>query len=179
MQGYDAVLITGTDEHGQKVERSPRAAGKTPEEFTTVIADEFRQQWEKLGLKIDRFQRTTDPQHHQVVQELFQPLPGERLHLQGRLHRPVLRLRRAVRERCQARRPCPDCGRPTETVTEENYFFKLSAFTGTLLELYEQNPDFIQPETRRNEVLSFRQAGPDATCPSAAPPSKWGIPVPD
>ncbi len=74
MQGYDVVLTTGTDEHGQKVERSAKAAGKTPEEFTKIISDEFRQQWERLGLKIDRFQRTTNPQHHKKVQEIFRSL---------------------------------------------------------------------------------------------------------
>ncbi len=72
MQGYDAVLITGTDEHGQKVERAAEAAGKTPQEFTDAIAAEFRTQWEMLGIRVDRFIRTTDPQHHKVVQWLFQ-----------------------------------------------------------------------------------------------------------
>ena len=140
MQGYDAVLTTGTDEHGQKVERSARAAGKTPEEFTTIIAEEFRQQWEKLGLKIDRFQRTTNPQHHLVVQDLFR-----RCLENGYIYKSAYSGQYCVSDELYVNDakpgdPCPDCGRPTETVTEENLFFKLSAFTGQLLELLRAEP---------------------------------------
>jgi methionyl-tRNA synthetase len=178
MQGYEAVLTTGTDEHGQKVERSARAAGKTPEEFTTIIAEEFRQQWEKLGMKIDRFQRTTDPHHHKVVQDLF-----ERCLKNGYIYKGAYTGQYCFFDEYYASDvkpgdPCPDCGRPTETVTEENLFFKLSAFTGKLIELHEQNPDFLQPEARRNEVLSFLRQGLNDLSISRTT-IKWGIPVPN
>jgi methionyl-tRNA synthetase len=178
MQGYEAVLTTGTDEHGQKVERSARAAGKSPEEFTTIIAEEFRRQWEKLGLKIDRFQRTTDPRHHRVVQDLF-----ARCLKNGYIYKSAYTGQYCFFDEYYASEakpgdPCPDCGRPTETVTEENLFFKLSAFTEKLIELHEKNPDFLQPETRRNEVLSFLRQGLNDLSISRTT-IKWGIPVPD
>jgi methionyl-tRNA synthetase len=177
MQGCHAVLTTGTDEHGQKVERSARAAGKTPEEFTTIIAEEFRRQWEKLGLKIDRFQRTTNPQHHQVVQDLF-----HRCLKNGYIYKSAYTGQYCFFDElyvseAKPGEACPDCGRPTETVTEENLFFKLSAFTGKLIELHEQNPGFLQPETRRNEVLAFlRQGLTDLSISRTT--IQWGIPVP-
>ncbi len=178
MQGYQAVLTTGTDEHGQKVERSARAAGKTPEEFTTIIAEEFRGQWQKLGLKIDRFQRTTCPQHHKVVQELFR-----RCYQNGFIYKSAYTGQYCFFDElyvsdAKPGDPCPDCGRPTETVTEENLFFKLSAFTEKLIELHEQNPDFLMPETRRNEVLAFLRQGLNDLSISRTT-IKWGIPVPD
>jgi methionyl-tRNA synthetase len=178
MQGYDAVLTTGTDEHGQKVERSARAAGKTPEEFTTIIAEEFRQQWEKLGMKIDRFQRTTDPQHHKVVQDLFDRCLKNGYIYKGAYTGQYCFFDEYYASDAKPGDPCPDCGRPTETVTEENLFFKLSAFTARLIELHEQNPDFLQPEARRNEVLSFLRQGLNDLSISRTT-IKWGIPVPD
>jgi methionyl-tRNA synthetase len=177
MQGYDAVLTTGTDEHGQKVERSAKAAGKTPQEFTDVISNEFREQWQNLGLHIDRFMRTTDQRHHKVVQDLFQ-----RCMKNGYIYKGSYTGQYCVSDElyvsdAKPGDPCPDCGRPTETVTEENYFFKLSAFQDRLLELYEKQPDFILPEARRNEVLSFLKQGlTDLSITRTT--IKWGIPVP-
>ncbi len=178
MQGYEAVLTTGTDEHGVNVERAALRIGKSPREFSDVIAEEFRTQWEKLGLKIDRFQRTTSPQHAKVVQELF-----ERCRKNGYVYKsaytgpycPFDNL--FVTEAEKAGDPCPLCGRPTEAVTEENFFFKLSAFQDRLLELYETQPDFIQPESRRNEVISFVKSGlSDLSVTRTS--ITWGIPVP-
>ncbi len=177
MQGYQAVLTTGTDEHGQKVERSARAAGKTPEEFTAIIAEEFRAQWERLGLKIDRFRRTTNPQHHRVVQDLFQRCLDNGHIYKGSYTGQYCLYDELYVSDAQPGAPCPDCGRPTETVTEENYFFRLSSFASRLLELYESQPDFIQPETRRNEVAAFvRQGLSDLSISRTT--IKWGIPVP-
>ena len=160
MQGYDAVMFTGTDEHGQKVERAAQAAGKTPQDFTDTISAEFRKQWEKLNIRVDRTIRTTDPRHHKVVQWLF-----ERCLENGYIYKGSYTGQYCVYDELYVNEakpgdPCPECGRPTETVTEENYFFKLSAFTEKLLELYETQPDFIQPETRRNEVISFVRQRP-------------------
>jgi methionyl-tRNA synthetase len=177
MQGYDAVMFTGTDEHGQKVERAAEATGKTPQEFADVISAEFRKQWEKLNIRVDRTMRTTDPRHHRVVQWLFQRCLDN-----GFIYRGSYTGQYCVYDELYVNEagpgdPCPECGRPTDTVTEENYFFKLSAFTQKLLDLYESQPDFIQPEARRNEVLSFVRQGLNDLSISRTT-LKWGIPLP-
>ena len=177
MQGYDAVMFTGTDEHGQKVERAAQAAGKSPQEFTDTIAAEFQAQWEKLNIRVDRTIRTTDPRHHKKVQWLF-----ERCLANGYIEKGSYTGQYCVYDELYVNdaKPgdnCPDCGRPTETVTEENYFFKLSAFTDKLLELFETQPGFIQPDTRRNEVLAFVKHGLNDLSISRTT-LKWGIPLP-
>jgi methionyl-tRNA synthetase len=176
MQGYDAVLTTGTDEHGQKIERAAKAAGQTPEEFTTVIAEEFRQQWKTLDLAIDRFQRTTSPQHHKVVQDLFTRCLNNGYVYKGSYTGQYCVSCELYVNDAKPGDPCPDCGRPTETVTEENYFFKLSAFQEKLIEL-NSDPEFLQPETRRNEVLAFLKQGLNDLSISRTT-IKWGIPLP-
>jgi methionyl-tRNA synthetase len=178
MQGYDVVLTTGTDEHGQKVERSAAAAGKSPEEFTAVISNEFREQWRKLGIEADRFQRTTNPAHHKVVQDLFKRCLANGYIYKGSYTGQYCFHDELYVNEAKPGDPCPECGRPTETVTEENYFFKLSAFQQKLLELYENQPDFIQPDIRRNEVISFVKQGLSDLSISRTT-IKWGIPVPD
>ena len=177
MQGHDAVLFTGTDEHGQKVERSAEAAGKTPEEFTRVIAGEFQKQWETLGIRIDRTIRTTDPRHHKTVQWLFEKCLKNGYVYKGSYTGQYCVYDELYVNDAKPGDPCPECGRPTETVTEENYFFKLSAFTERLLKLYEDNPDFVQPESRRNEVVSFVRHGLQDLSISRTT-IKWGIPLP-
>ncbi|HEX5432185.1 MAG TPA: methionine--tRNA ligase, partial [Bryobacteraceae bacterium] len=177
MQGYEAVLATGTDEHGVNVERAALAAGKTPQEYTDVIAEEFRSQWKILGLEIDRFQRTTSPQHAKVVQDLFLRCKQNGFVYKGHYTGQYCIFDNAYVNDAKPGDPCPDCGRPTETVTEENFYFKLSAFQDKLLDLYEDRPEFIQPETRRNEVLAFvRQGLQDLSISRTS--IKWGIPVP-
>jgi hypothetical protein len=104
MQGYEAVLTTGSDEHGVNVERAAQRAGKTPQEFCDAIAGEFERQWQLLGLQIDHFQRTTSPQHARVVQDLFERCRKNGYVYKGFLHRPVLHLRQPLRQRSQARR---------------------------------------------------------------------------
>ncbi len=177
MQGFDAVLFTGTDEHGQKVERSAEAAGKSPQEFTDTISAEFRAQWEKLNIRIDRTIRTTDPRHTKVVQWLFQRCVDNGYIYKGSYTGQYCVYDELYVNEAKPGDPCPECGRTTETVTEENYFFKLSAFTERLLELYENDPGFIQPETRRNEVMSFVRAGLNDLSISRTT-LKWGIPLP-
>ncbi len=177
MQGYDVVLTTGTDEHGQKIERSAEAAGKTPQELTDIVSEEFRKQWEVLGLKIDRFQRTTSPQHAEVVRDLF-----TRCLENGYIYKGSYTGQYCVSDELYVNDakpgdPCPECGRITETVTEENYFFKLSDFTDKILQFHEANPEFLQPETRRNEVLAFLRQGLNDLSISRTT-IKWGIPLP-
>jgi methionyl-tRNA synthetase len=177
MQGYDVVLATGTDEHGQKIERAAAAAGKSPKEFTDVISEEFSRQWSELGLHIDRFQRTTSKAHAAVVQDLFQ-----RCLANGHVYKGSYTGQYCVSDElyvtdAKPGDPCPDCGRITETVTEENYYFRLSEFRDRLLDLYASHPDFILPETRRNEVLAFVKGGLQDLSISRTT-IKWGIPVP-
>jgi len=177
MQGYDVTLATGTDEHGVNVERAALAAGKTPLEYTNVIAEEFRRQWQILELGIDRFQRTTAANHAQVVQNLFLRCKENGYVYKGHYTGQYCIFDNAYINDAKPGDPCPDCGRPTETVTEENYYFKLSAFTDRLLDLYMNQPDFIQPEIRRNEVMAFvRQGLKDLSISRTT--VKWGIPVP-
>jgi methionyl-tRNA synthetase len=177
MEGYEAYLTTGTDEHGQKIERAAKAAGKSPEEFTNVISNEFRRQWESLDLGIDFFQRTTSPEHAKVVQDLFRRCYENGYIYQGSYTGQYCFFDELYVSDAKPGDPCPDCGRPTETVTEENFFFKLSQFQDYLLKLYEDDPDFIQPETRRNEVIAFVKQGL-ADLSISRTTIKWGIPVP-
>ncbi len=155
MQGYDAVLTTGSDEHGVNVERAAERTGKTPQEFCDVIAAEFRKQWQLLGLDIDYFQRTTDPKHARSGAGFVQALPPKRLYLQGFVHRPILHLRQSLRQRRQAGRSLSRLRAAHRNRHGRELFLQAFGFTDRLLELYESRPDFIQPESRRNEVLSF------------------------
>ncbi len=176
MQGFDAVLTTGTDEHGQKVERSAAAMGLAPLEFATIVSNEYRKVWDQIGIQYDNFIRTTEPRHHETVRWLF-----ERCRERGYVYKGSYTGQYCVHDEFYVNEAgpgdnCPTCGRPTETVTEENYFFKLSAFQERLLKHYEDNPDFIQPEARRNEVVSFVRGGLQDLSISRTS-IKWGIPV--
>ena len=177
MQGYEPVILTtGTDEHGQKIERAAAAAGRSPQKFTDLVSQEFRRQWEVLGLQTDRFQRTTDPKHARVVQDLFDRCLKNGYVYKGNYTGQYCVFDELYVSEAKPGDPCPDCGRPTETVTEENFYFKLSAFQDRLLKLYEDQPDFILPETRRNEVLAFVKQGLRDLSISRTT-IKWGIPV--
>ena len=176
MQGYEAFVTTGSDEHGVNVERAALRVGKSTLEFCDVIAAEFKKEWERLGLQIDFFQRTTSPQHAKVVLDLF-----ERCRKNGYIYKGSYTGQYCIYDNLYVNEakpgdPCPDCGRPTETITEENFFFKLSAFQERLLHLYEEQPDFIRPETRRNEVISFVKGGLSDLSITRTN-IKWGIPV--
>jgi methionyl-tRNA synthetase len=177
MQGFEPVILTtGTDEHGQKIERAASAAGRSPQKFADVISQEFRRQWEILGLQIDRFQRTTDPKHARVVQDLFNRCLQNGYIYKGAYTGQYCVFDELYVSEAKPGDPCPDCGRPTETVTEENFYFKLSEFQDRLLKLYEEQPDFILPETRRNEVIAFVKQGLRDLSISRTT-IKWGIPV--
>ncbi len=174
--GIETWFLTGTDEHGQKIERSAKAAGCTPEEFATNVSGEFRGLWDRLGLTYDDFIRTTEPRHIRGVQHLFKTLCDK-----GYIYKGSYTGQYCVSDEAYVDGPpgtlCPDCGRPTETVSEENYFFKLSAFERKLLEFYEANPDFMGPESTRREVVSFVRSGLKDVSVSRSTLS-WGIPVP-
>jgi methionyl-tRNA synthetase len=176
MLGFHAVLTTGSDEHGVNVERSAERAGKSPQVFCDAIAAEFARQWNVLSLGIDHFQRTTDPRHAAVVQDLFDRCRGNGYVYKGSYSGQYCIFDNLYVNDAAPGDPCPDCGRPTETIAEENFFFKLSAFAERLLALYESQPDFIQPESRRNEVVAFvRQGLTDISITRTN--IKWGIPV--
>jgi methionyl-tRNA synthetase len=174
----DTWFLTGTDEHGQKIERAAQAAGKTPQLFTDEISAEFRALWDRMGLTYDDFVRTTSDRHKRGVQALWRKIRDN-----GYIYKGTYTGQYCVSDELyvDAVGPgalCPDCGRPTETVHEENYYFKLSAFQDQLIRLYTEQPDFVRPETRRNEVLSFVRGGLRDLSISRSTFS-WGIPVPD
>ncbi len=177
MLGADTFFLTGTDEHGQKIERAAQAAGKTPQQYADEISAEFRNLWKRMGISNDDFIRTTEERHKKRAQALFR-----RIRDNGYIYKGTYTGQYCVSDElyvdgAKPGDPCPTCGRITETVHEENYFFKLSAFQDKLLELYA-NPEFIRPETRRNEVISFVRSGLRDLSVSRSTFS-WGIPVPD
>jgi methionyl-tRNA synthetase len=178
MQGFHAILATGTDEHGVNVERAALAQGKTPRAYTDTISEEFRQQWQILGLNIDRFERTTSDRHALCVQDLFRRCRERGQVYKGQYSGQYCIFDNAYVNDAKPGDPCPDCGRPTETVVEENFYFRLSEYTEKLLTLYEEQPNFIQPEARRNEVITFVKQGlKDLSITRTS--IKWGVPVPD
>jgi methionyl-tRNA synthetase len=175
--GAETFFLTGTDEHGQKIERAAQAAGKTPQRYADEISAEFRQLWKRMGISNDDFIRTTEDRHKKRVQELFRKIRDN-----GYIHKGTYTGQYCVSDElyvdgAQPGDPCPTCGRITETVHEENYFFKLSAFQDKLLALYAK-PGFIRPEARRNEVISFVRSGLRDLSISRST-FTWGIPVPD
>ncbi len=176
MRGFDVLFLTGTDEHGQKIERSAEKAGKTPQEFAACVSNEFRTLWDRMGLTYDDFIRTTEERHKRGVQHLFCELQKR-----GFIYKGTYSGQYCVWDELYVEGPpgtaCPDCGRITETVSEENYFFKLSAFQDKLLGYYEEHPEFIRPEARRNEVISFVRGGLRDLSISRTS-FNWGIPVP-
>jgi methionyl-tRNA synthetase len=175
--GAETFFLTGTDEHGQKIERAAQAAGKTPQQYADEISGEFRQLWKRMGISNDDFIRTTEDRHKKRVQELFRKIRDNGYIYKGTYTGQYCVSDELYVDGAQPGDACPTCGRITETVHEENYFFKLSAFQDKLLALYA-NPEFIRPEARRNEVISFVKSGLRDQSISRSTFS-WGIPVPD
>ncbi len=177
--GNDVFFLTGTDEHGQKVERAAKAKGMTPQAFTDQISGTFRHLFEHLGITNDDFIRTTEPRHHKAAQAIWR-----RVRERGFLYKATYEGwycavdEAFVPETQLANGRCPDCGGAVERVSEESYFFKLSAFEQPLLELYDRHPDFVTPDIRRNEVVSFVKGGLRDLSVSRTS-LKWGVPVPD
>lgn len=171
-------FLTGSDEHGQKIERAARQAGKDPAEYTDEIVATFQALWARLGVSYDDFIRTTEPRHTTIVQQIFQ-----KLYEQGDIYKSVYEGWYCTP--CEAfwvesrlvEGKCPDCERPVERVREEGYFFRMSRYADRLLAYIEAHPQFIQPSTRRNEMVSFIKQGLEDLCVSRTT-FDWGIPVP-
>lgn len=178
MRGYDTWFLTGSDEHGQKIQRSAKTKGMEPKEYVDNIVVGFKHLWSALEISYNDFIRTTEPRHKKVVQEIF-----VKLHQQGDIYKSQYEgwyctpCETFWTERQAEGRVCPDCGRPVEMVKEESYFFKMSKYAGRLLEHIEDNPEFIQPVTRRNEMRNFIKQGLEDLCVTRTT-FDWGIPVP-
>ena len=175
MMGDEAYLTTGTDEHGTNVERSARKAGWEPQLFADRVSDAFRREWDELGFDYDFFRRTTDPRHAKAVHEIFL-----RCQKAGYIYKSSYTGKYHVSDEAfvtdeEAAQADPD---KIIELTEENYFFKLSAFEDKLLELYSKPPYFVEPESRRNEVISFVKEGLKDLSISRST-LKWGIPLPN
>lgn len=178
LEGYDVYFQTGTDEHGQKIQEKAEKAGITPKEYVDNVAGEVKRIWDLMNTSYDNFVRTTDADHEKQVQKIF-----KKLYDQGDIYKGEY-----VGKYCTPCESfftdsqlvdgkCPDCGRPVQEAKEEAYFFKLSKYQDRLMKHIEQNPDFIQPESRKNEMINnFIKPGLQDLCVSRTS-FKWGIPV--
>jgi methionyl-tRNA synthetase len=179
LRGYDVMYLTGTDEHGQKIQRRAKEAGKSPQEFVDEIVAGIKELWKKLDISYDDFIRTTQERHKKVVQKIFQRLLDQGdIYLgeyEGWYCTPCESF---WTERQLKDGKCPDCGRPVDKVREKSYFFRMSKYVDRLLQYYEENPEFIQPESRKNEMIqNFIKPGLEDLCVSRTT-FDWGIPVP-
>jgi methionyl-tRNA synthetase len=178
MEGYDVFFVTGSDEHGNKIAQSAEQHGKKPKEWADEVVAKFKEAWEKLNVSYDLLIRTTDDYHEAGVQKLFEVIRDNGFVYLGDYEGWYCVPDEAFWTETQiVSGNCPDCGRPVERVKEKSYFFKLSAFQEKLLEHIRANPGFIEPETRRNEVVSRIQQGLNDLSISRIT-VKWGIPVP-
>ncbi|NPA16041.1 MAG: methionine--tRNA ligase [Deferribacteres bacterium] len=178
-KGYDVFFLTGTDEHGQKIEKSAKEKGLSPKELADKVVVNFKKLWEKFNISYDHFIRTTDDYHERCVQEIF-----EKLYKQGDIY--LGEYEGWYCTPCESfwsksqlidEKFCPDCRREVERVKEESYFFRLSKYQDALLKFYEENPDFVKPKTRMNEIISFVKQGLNDISISRTT-FRWGIPVP-
>ena len=178
LKGKDVFFLTGSDEHGQKIENKAKEAGVTPKEYVDKIIANAKDLWEALGISYDKFIRTTDSYHEKAVQKIF-----KKLYDQGDIY--LGSYEGLYCTPCESfwtesqliDGKCPDCGRDVHLVKEESYFFKLSKYQDRIIKLYEEHPEFIQPESRKNEMLNnFIKPGLDDLCVSRTSFS-WGIPV--
>ncbi len=177
-RGYDVFFLTGTDEHGQKIERKAQEAGSSPKEYVDKIVANSKELWKVLGINYDKFIRTTDKEHMDCVGKIF-----EKLYNQGDIYKSEYEglyctpCESFYTESQLINGKCPDCGREVEKVKEESYFFKLSKYEDRLKKLFKETPEFLEPETRRNEMFSsFLSQGLTDVCVSRTT-FKWGIPV--
>ena len=178
MQGYDVMFLTGTDEHGQKIQDKAAAKGVTPKEYVDAIVATVKDLWKTMDVSYDRFIRTTDDYHVKSVQKIF-----TKLHDQGDIYKSTYK--GMYCKPCESfwteaqlkDGKCPDCGGPVYEAEEEAYFFKTSKYADRLLKYYDEHPDFIQPATRKNEMIAFIKQGLQDTCVSRTSVS-WGIQVP-
>lgn len=177
-EGYDVFFQTGTDEHGQKVEQKAAEKGLTPKEFVDEVAGTVKSIWDMMNTSYDKFIRTTDEYHEKQIQKIFKKLYEQgdiyKGHYEGMYCTPCETFFTASQLKDGK---CPDCGREVEAAKEEAYFLKLSKYTDRLIEHINNNPDFIRPESRKNEMMNnFILAGLQDLCVSRTS-FKWGIPV--
>ncbi|MBS5799783.1 MAG: methionine--tRNA ligase [Clostridiales bacterium] len=178
LRGYDVMFLTGTDEHGQKIERRAAEEGVTPQAFVDGIVDWIKDLWKTMDISYDKFIRTTDADHKATVQKIFKALYDKgdiyKSEYEGMYCTPCETF---FTEHQLVDGKCPDCGRPVEKVKEESYFFKLSKYQDRIIKHIEDHPEFIQPQTRQNEMLNnFLRPGLEDLCVSRTS-FKWGIPV--
>ena len=181
MTGHDVFFLTGTDEHGQKIERYAEKAGSTPQDYADMITAGFKRLWELMDISNDGFIRTTDKHHMECVQKVF-----KKLYDQGDIYKSEYSGHYCAQceafwtetQLKEAGGVCPDCGRPTELAKEEAYFLRVSKYAPRLIEHIRQNPGFIQPVSRANEMLNnFLLPGCEDLCVTRST-FKWGVPVP-
>ncbi len=178
MTGHDVMFLTGLDEHGQKIAQAAEEHGMDPQSWVDAIAPSFKATWEMLGISYDDFIRTTEPRHKRGVQAFW-----TELHDRGYLYQGTYEGWYCVPDETYWTEEqledgtCPQCGRDVQFIREDNWFFKLSEFQQPLLDFYESHPGFVQPETRRNEVISFVQGGLKDLSISRTN-FTWGVPLP-
>jgi len=178
LMGDDVWFLTGTDEHGQKIEKKAKETKESPQELADRVVERYRAAWTRYGITYDDFIRTTEARHKKTVQELVAQLmkTGD-IYLGSYEGLYCVPDERYLTETEVVDGKCPDCGRPVEKLKEESYFFKMSAYQDRLLEHIKKNPDFIFPESRKNEVLGFIQQGLRDISVSRTT-IQWGIPMP-
>jgi len=177
MQGYDVMFLTGTDEHGQKIEINAEKEGVTPKEYVDKIVAGFQDLWKLLNISNDRFIRTTDDYHVKAVQKIFKTLFDKGEIYKGQYEGWYCTPCESFWTETQLKDgKCPDCGREVKKANEEAYFFRMSKYADRLLKLYEDQPNFIQPESRKNEMINFIKQGLEDLCVSRTS-FTWGIPV--
>lgn len=176
--GYDAFYLTGTDEHGQKIQKKAEEAGVSPQEYVDKIVANAKDLWKTLNISYDKFIRTTDSEHVLCVQKIF-----KKLYDNGDIYKSVYKglyctpCESFWTETQLVDGKCPDCGREVSEVSEEAYFFKLSKYQDRLMKYYEDNPTFIEPQSRKNEMINnFIKPGLEDLCVSRTS-FNWGIPV--
>ncbi len=179
MKGYDTMFLTGSDEHGQKIERKAKEAGQKPQEYVEGIVVSFKQLWQELGVEYDDFIRTTEDRHEKIIQKIF-----EMLYQKGDIYKGKYQgwyctpCESFWNEReLDEEKLCPDCERSLEWIEEENYFFKMKKYSDRLLNHIKNHPEFIQPESRRNEMINYIEDGLEDLSVSRTS-FDWGIPVP-
>ncbi|MGN1401625.1 MAG: methionine--tRNA ligase [Bacillus sp. (in: firmicutes)] len=179
LRRFDVRYLTGTDEHGQKIQRKAAEEGITPQQYVDGMAVKIKELWKKLDISYDDFIRTTDERHKQGVEKIFKQLLDQGdIYLDQYEGWYCTPCESFFTERQVENGNCPDCGRPVEKVKEESYFFKMSKYADRLLQFYEENPEFIQPESRKNEMINnFIKPGLEDLAVSRTT-FDWGIKVP-
>ena len=178
LTGYDVFYLTGTDEHGLKIQKKAEEAGVTPQEYVDEIVGNAKDLWKSLNISYDKFIRTTDKEHVECVQKIF-----KKLYDQGDIYKGEYKglyctpCESFWTETQLVDGKCPDCGRDVNEVSEEAYFFRLSKYQDRLIKFYDEHPTFIEPESRKNEMLNnFIKPGLDDLCVSRTT-FNWGVPV--